>query len=60
MQLQVEALAAAPKTLTLDTRDLTLQKVTLLSGTPPAAAAEAAAEQSLQYALAEKHPVGVI
>lgn len=59
LQLQVEAVAEAPKTLTLDTRDLTLHKVTLLSGTAPAAEEGAApAEQSLQYALADKHPVG--
>jgi hypothetical protein len=67
LQLQVEAVADAPKTLTLDTRDLTLHKVTLLSGSPAAVAAAAgavveeagahAAEQSLQYALADKHPV---
>lgn len=69
LQLQVEAVADAPKTLTLDTRDLTLHKVTLLSGSPAAVAAApgavveeagaAAAEQSLQYALAEKHPVSM-
>ena len=61
LQLHVEAVADAPKTLTLDTRDLTLHKVTLLSGTQAAAAAvteeKGAAEQSLQYALADKHPV---
>jgi hypothetical protein len=64
LQLQVEAVADAPKTLTLDTRDLTLHKVTLLSGSTAAAAAAAAvteekgsAEQSLQYVLAEKHQV---
>jgi hypothetical protein len=69
LQLQVEAVADAPKTLTLDTRDLTLHKVKLLSGSPAAAAAApgavveeagaTAAEQSLQYALAEKHPVSL-
>lgn len=62
LQLQVEAVVDAPKTLTLDTRDLTFHKVALLSGsTAPAAAAvseeKGSAEQSLQYVLAEKHPV---
>ena len=62
VQLQVEAVADAPKLLTLDTRDLTLHKVTLLN-TPAAAAADAEAgstagtEQCLSYALAPKHEV---
>jgi hypothetical protein len=59
LQLQVEAVADAPKTLTLDTRDLTLYKVALLSGFTGAAVTgkKGSAEQSLQYVLAEKHPV---
>jgi hypothetical protein len=66
LQLQVEAVADAPKTLTLDTRDLTLHNVTLLSGSGAPAAAAAAGvkesaggQQSLQYNLADKHPVSV-
>lgn len=60
MQLQVEAVADAPRTLTLDTRGLTIHSVRLLSGAPAAAAVteeKGAAAQSLQHVLADAHEV---
>jgi hypothetical protein len=54
--------ADAPKTLTLDTRGLTIHSVRLLSGTAAAPAAavtdeKGAAALSLQHTLADAHEV---